>query len=183
MRRTPAPSASAPGRRPGCPRPTSSAAGRARWELYALDYVPGEKSAYAQLGGPAAALEALAGEILGRWKGGMLDATAAEGFWRESAECAWAHAGGTLLKVALAPAEVVGFVARVPRDGRARISAGGNVAWLSLPAGVTVPEMSSPAMTLRGDGPLWLGPRPQFEIFRAVKTALDPQNRFPQLDE
>jgi glycolate oxidase FAD binding subunit len=37
-----------------------AAAGRARWELYALDYLPAERSVYAQLGGPAAALDALA---------------------------------------------------------------------------------------------------------------------------
>ncbi len=160
-----------------------AAAGRARWELYALDYVPAEQSVYAQLGGPAAALEALAGEMLGRWKGATLEADIADRFWRESAECAWAHVGGTLVKVAVMPSEVAGLLARLPPEGRVRISAGGNVAWLSLPAGALVPEMASPAMTLRGEGPLWLGVRPQYEIFRAVKTALDPQGRFPALDE
>ncbi len=38
-------------------------------------------------------------------------------------------------------------------------------------------------MTLRGNGPLWLGPPPRAEVMRAVKAALDPVNRFPGLDE
>ncbi len=160
-----------------------AAAGRARWELYALDYVPDDHSVYALLGGPATALDALAAEILARWKGTVVDADAAQTLWRDAAEAAWAHAGGTLLKVALSPADVLGFLQRVPAGGRTRIAAGGNVAWLSLPAGVAVPALAVPAMTLRGVAPLWLGPRSQFEIFRAVKTALDPHGKFPALDD
>jgi hypothetical protein len=30
---------------------------------------------------------------------------------------------------------------------------------------------------------LWPGARPRFEVMRAVKLALDPQNRFPDLDD
>ncbi len=76
-----------------------------------------------------------------------------------------------------------GLLARVPEGGRLRFGAGGNVAWLSLPAGVAVPDLAAPAMTLRGAAALWLGPRSQFEIFRAVKTALDPHGKFPALDD
>lgn len=158
-------------------------AGRARWELYALDYVPAEHAIYAQLGGPAPALDALAKEILGRWKGATLDADTADRFWRDSAECAWAHAAGTLVKAALLPSEVAALLAGLPPEARIRISAGGNVAWLSAPGGMAMPTLSSRAVTLRGDAPLWHGTRPQHEIYRAVKTALDPQGRFPQLDE
>ncbi|MDP1590678.1 MAG: hypothetical protein Q8M07_23190, partial [Prosthecobacter sp.] len=38
-------------------------------------------------------------------------------------------------------------------------------------------------LTLRGDFPLWIGGRPRFAIEDAVKNALDPDNRFPTLDE
>jgi FAD/FMN-containing dehydrogenase len=30
---------------------------------------------------------------------------------------------------------------------------------------------------------LWSGPTRRFDVMRAVKDALDPQNRFPNLDE
>ena len=39
------------------------------------------------------------------------------------------------------------------------------------------------AVTLRGDAPLWCGAQPRPNIAAAVKKALDPQNRFPGLDE
>jgi hypothetical protein len=35
---------------------------------------------------------------------------------------------------------------------------------------------------MRGTGALWSGTQPGFEVFRAVKTALDPQGRFPALE-
>jgi hypothetical protein len=40
-----------------------------------------------------------------------------------------------------------------------------------------------PAVTLRGDAPLWLGTRTRPNIAQAVKEALDPQHRFPGLDD
>jgi FAD/FMN-containing dehydrogenase len=46
-----------------------------------------------------------------------------------------------------------------------------------------VPTLAWHALTLHGEAPLWPGARPRSEIMRAVKTALDPQNRFPPLDE
>ncbi len=36
---------------------------------------------------------------------------------------------------------------------------------------------------LIGDAPLWRGVRPQTAITGAVKEALDPQTRFPSLDD
>jgi hypothetical protein len=38
-------------------------------------------------------------------------------------------------------------------------------------------------MTLRGDAPLWPGLKSRAELMHGVKQALDPQNRFPNLDD
>jgi hypothetical protein len=57
------------------------------------------------------------------------------------------------------------------------------VGWLSLPTGAVLPRLPWPALTLRGKAPLWSGAAPRFDVMRAVKKALDPQNRFPGLDE
>jgi hypothetical protein len=54
---------------------------------------------------------------------------------------------------------------------------------VSLPPGAALPSLRWPAMTLRGDAPLWPGSRPRFEIMAAVKQALDPEGRFPPLDD
>lgn len=161
-------------------------ASNSRWEIDALDAMPEEQSVFARLAGPPAALDALSAEILARWPGGAAlkdDEAAAQ--WRRAGEFAWAHPEGSLIKLALTPALVPDLVALTSSlaGARCRISAGGNIGFLSVPAGVSVPALPWPAVTLRGAAPLWPGAKPRFEIMRAVKAALDPHNRFPDLDE
>lgn len=156
-----------------------------RWEVDALDAPLEEGAVFARLGGPQASLDALTAEILGRWPGAAITSGEADYLWQTVAEFRWAHTGGTLVKVALTPAQVEAFAARVRSvaGARAWISAGGNVGFLSLPTGTALPEISWPAVTMRGEAPLWPGPRPRFDVMRAVKAALDAENRFPNLDE
>ena len=158
-----------------------SAAGSARWELDALDASPADDVVFARLAGPAVALDALAAEILKRWSGVTLADDEAKKFWHDAGEFTWAHAGGTLVKVAFMPNDVAGFAA-FPA-ARVRVSAGGNVGYVSCSAGAALPALAWPSLTLRGEAALWPGVKPRFEIMRAVKTAFDPQNRFPSLDE
>jgi len=160
-----------------------SVAGSARWELDALDASPADGTVFARLAGPATALDALAGEILKRWPGFTLADHEAEQLWRATGEFAWAHVGGVLVKVALTPSQTPEFAALLAGGARGWMSAGGNVGYASWPAGAAVPALAWPAMTLRGEAALWPGVKPRFEIMRAVKAALDPQNRFPQLDD
>jgi hypothetical protein len=131
------------------------------------------------------ALAALGEEILARWPGTAVQPDEADDFWRGLAEFRWAHAGGALVKVALTPVQLEAFAAIVRGVAGARgwIGAGGNTGYLSLPASAALPTLAWPAVTLRGEGPLWPGARPRFEVMRAVKLALDPQNRFPDLDD
>ncbi len=165
-------------------------AANTRWELDALEAAPDEGVAYARLAGPAVALDALASEIFARWPGEALVEAAAGKFWRDVGELAWSHAEGTLVKVALTPQQVPEFVAAARQTAEARswIGAGGNVGYFSLPAGAPATTLAKAmlgrnAVTLRGTAPLWPGTRTKFEVFRAVKAALDPQGKFPGLDE
>jgi hypothetical protein len=73
---------------------------------------------------------------------------------------------------------------------RVHVSASGNVAFVSLAlasdaavldAGLR--ELGLSGVTLRGEAPLWCGVRRRPQIAVAVKQALDPQNRFPSLDD
>jgi glycolate oxidase FAD binding subunit len=156
-----------------------------RWEVDALDAALEEPAVFARIAGPPTALEALAGEILGRWPGAMLTPGEADYFWETVAEFRWAHSSGTLIKVALTPGQAEAFAAKLRTHHGARgwVSAGGNVGYVSLAAGAAAPSLPWPGVTLRGEGPLWLGDRKHFEVMRAVKTALDPQHRFPGLEE
>jgi glycolate oxidase FAD binding subunit len=165
-------------------------AANTRWELDALDASPDEGAVFARLAGPAVALEALEKEIYARWPGETLADADAEKFWRGIGEMTWAHADGTLVKVALTPHQVPDFLAGVRARAGARtwVSAGGNVGYISLSAETPWPSFAKategkPALTLRGEAPLWPGARRNFEVFRAVKAALDRVNRFPSLED
>jgi len=156
----------------------TTAAG-ARWEIDALDLLPSDDTAVAlRLAGPAAALPGLAAEILARFPGEILSDSAATALWLDLRELRWTHPDGPLLKLALTPAQLPALAARVRAlNGRLHVAAGGNAALVSLlgPAA----SLGLPALALRGPGPLWLDAPAAPAIASAVKTALDPQNRFP----
>jgi glycolate oxidase FAD binding subunit len=156
-----------------------------RWEIEALDAALEETAVFARLAGPPEALDALSAEILARWPGEILTSGDANYFWQAIVGFRWAHTTGALIKVALTPAQVGAFAETVRTHAGARgwISGGGNVGYLSLPAGAAVTTLPWPAVLLRGEGPLWPGPTREFEVMKAVKSALDPLNRFPNLND
>ncbi len=162
---------------------TGAAGGR--WEFDALDAAVGEGAVFARMAGPAAALDALAADVLARWPGAAMTNGDASYLWQSVTELRWAHSAGTLLKIALTPAAVPEFIALVQTQagGRGWVSGAGNAGYLSLPPEAAVPMMPWPGMTLRGSGSLWVGPQPRFEVMRAVKAALDPAGRFPGVDD
>ena len=163
----------------------TAAAGQ-RWELDALEALPIVGAVYARLAGPAAALDVLAAEIFSRWPGAALTDDEASKFWNGVREFAWAHDGGELVKVALVPGAVAEFLSWTQAMAGARtwVGLGGNVGFISLPRGGTLADgLAWPAMTLRGGGALWSGKRADAKVYRAVKAALDPQGRFPSIED
>jgi len=162
-----------------------TAAANTRWELDALDASIDEPAVYARLGGPPEALEPLAAEVLARFPGAVVDESVAAALWREVVELRWAREDGELAKMALTPADVPEFVGLVRGLSGARgwISGGGNVGYVSVPPGAGFSAFPWSGVTLRGAGPLWLGPPRNFVVMHAVKAALDPQKRFPNLDD
>jgi glycolate oxidase FAD binding subunit len=167
-------------------------AANSRWVPDAIDLLPNERSVCLRLAGPAPALAALAREILDRWPGETLSEEASETVWSGLREFAWAHANGPLIKVALTTTALLGFEQslRSLEEARAHISAAGNLAFISLPnekeVGVLserLRQLSVPGVMLRGEGPLWCGAQARPQIAQAVKEALDPNGRFPGLDD
>jgi glycolate oxidase FAD binding subunit len=125
-----------------------------RFEPAALDVLPGGETMLVKLAGPGKALEALAKEI-----GGSI---VNNDIWNEICETRWTF------KTNITPDQVSEHKA-------AHVSCGGNVGF----------SHTQPArgLTLRGDAPLWIGGRTRFAIEDAVRQALDPQHRFPTLDD
>jgi glycolate oxidase FAD binding subunit len=157
-------------------------AANSRFEFDALDMVPGETGVFARLCAPETARRELSAEIFRRWPGEMVSAEP----WTDLREFRWADPDGPLIKVAMSPE------ARLPELSGARwhVSAGGNVAFVSLASTAQAGELDEAlrklglsGVTLRGGAPLWLGVRARPAIAQAVKQALDPVNRFPSLDD
>ena len=167
-------------------------AANSRWEPDALDLLPDGKTVCVRLAGPASALETISREVLARWPGQTLSAAEADLAWAELREFRWAHAGGVLVKVAITPAVVPSLdaVAHSLDGTRVHFSAGGNVAFVSLPSSVPPSALqerlcvlSLPAVSLVGNAPLWCGTRTNTAVSVGVKQALDPQNRFPAIED
>jgi glycolate dehydrogenase FAD-binding subunit len=165
--------------------------GRSRWEPRALDILPGRFDVHLKLGGPAEALSGIAREILERHPGEELSDADAQQVWSDLREFKWAHPGGLLAKIVLTPAELprLSHALQGLDQCRVHVSAGGNLVFASLPPDRSLAldtllrNLCLSAMTLRGPGPLWLGAQPRRDITGAVKLALDPQKRFPDLDD
>ncbi len=153
---------------------TITEAARSRWELDALDVLPDSGQVVMRLAGPAPALQIIAREILAKFPGRI----SSDECWSNLREFRWAHLDGVLLKAAITPDQMA------PLPGHRRhISAGGNVAFISLPDATALDSINLKAMTLRGDAPLWIRPRLPNAITKDVKNALDPDGRFPNLDD
>jgi glycolate oxidase FAD binding subunit len=169
----------------------SMQAAGSRWEPDAIDCLPDGATLCLRLAGPPQALDALSREILSRSKGEVLSEDEAETIWIDLREFRWA-AEGPLIKVAITPAIWPAFarVIRTLSGARVHVSAGGNIAFLSLPDHTAFSKFDEEmrklglcGLTLRGDAPLWSGTRTQTKITSGVKQALDPQNRFPSLED
>lgn len=125
-----------------------------RFEAAALDVLPGGAAMIVRLAGPEKALEVLAREI-----GGQIISNT---IWDAIRETPWSY------KTDITPDQMADFKG-------AHVSCGGSVAFSQI--------LPARGMTLRGDAQLWIGGRTRFSIEDAVKQALDPQQRFPTLDD
>ena len=131
-------------------------AANSRWEADALDLLPGTHDVALRLRGPESALPSLAEEIRKAFpcESLVLSTAEAETLWKDLREFGWAPSGETLLKVALAPADAAPLV-RALGCTRLHVSAGGNVAFVSVPANLktdaldaTLQQLGLPALTL-----------------------------------
>lgn len=174
-------------------------ASRARWELDALECVSGDASfsLVLRIAGPESALDPLGAEICGRWPGEVepLERGDADAFWADARELRWCGigssgeqpAGRCLLRVAMTPSRMSRFGSRWTGDGCEvpRYSCGGAVAWMLADGSAAgarriggMPEGS--AHVVLGDPAGWCAPVAKTGIHESIRTALDPDGRFPE---
>jgi hypothetical protein len=167
-------------------------AASARWETQALDILPGGFDVGVRLAGPALALEEIARDILARWPGETLTATDSLEIWSDLREFRWAYPNGPLLKVVLTPSQLPALHQSLQSvEGiRIHVSGGGNQAFVSFAApdqaavlSESLRSLSLSGVAMRGEVPLWCGAVRRPKIAEAIKQALDPEGRFPGLDE
>jgi len=112
----------------------------------------------------------------------------AEAAWSGVREFKWKHSDGSLLKVPLTPDILGAFWSAVAmiEDSRIHVSAGGNMAFVSLPSNHPVEEIDKTlnklgltALVLQGAATTRLGLIQRPAILASVKKVLDPTNRFP----
>ncbi len=163
-----------------------------RFEFDALDLAPNRVGVLARLTAPHPALAALSQAVLTRWPGRILHESEAEATWTILREFAWSPLESPLIKLPLSPNSIAALISYLDSSGGAKIhvSAGGNVAYISLPTSDLIEGLDKllrasglSGLALRGANRLWLGRESHPEISRAIKVALDPEQRFPSLDE
>ena len=163
-----------------------------RWEIDALDIMPGTNIVMMRLAGPESSLKEIAREVTTMFNSAILSTVDADFHWKGLREFVWSAFNEILVKVALIPASVASLARAAAELGVTRVhfSAGGNVAFISLPPNLQIDALASAfkrlglsGLTLRGNAPLWIGGRKRFSIEDGVKHALDPQNRFPSLED
>src|SRR5690606_20971066 len=105
------------------------------YELDALDVAP-DGRVWVRIAGEAAALAARAATLTGILGGSNVtreEPAAAEAFWTEARDCAWAQ-HGILARVATTPSALAGLDAALGAAGAGRrYSAGGEIAWVDWP--------------------------------------------------
>ena len=168
-------------------------AASSRWELDALDYLPGDGCLCARIGGPAEANAALAGEIQRTWPGATILSDAdASALWSGLREFTWAHPDGVLAKIPITLDVLASVASAAERisGARAHFSAAGNLAYVSLALGADAAQLDAglralglSALVLRGGNVgTRLGVSREFAVAESVRTVFDPTNRFAPLE-
>ena len=121
-------------------------AANSRWEPDALDLLPDGKTVCLRLAGPASALETISREVLARWPGQALSAAEADAALVRTARVplgARRRRAGRKWPSRPAVVPSLDAAARSLDGTRVHFSAGGNVAFVSLPSSVPAPPCRS----------------------------------------
>lgn len=166
-------------------------AASSRWELDAIDYRPSDRALFLRIGGPLSAITEIGHEIDKTFGGAtLLEAAAATELWRSIGELDWPPAAEAtvIVKVPITPNRFLGLRSRIAKQPGidVHLSAAGGLLWVAIdPRSVTkfseqLAALGLSGLVIRGRcDSVWLGQAEQGPMSAAIKTAMDPKNKFP----
>lgn len=151
-------------------------AASSRWELDAIDTRSRSDAIYLRLAGPAEVNQAIASEIYRLWGDDVGTMDRDEPFWQEINDLAFAPDRSHVVKV---PTTAWG-----EWSDPHHTSCAGNVTWIATNDADGLSDqlggLGLSGLVVRGprESP-WVGKRSQSQVAAKLKTAMDPDNRFP----
>ncbi|MCG8652398.1 MAG: FAD-binding protein, partial [Pirellulales bacterium] len=182
-------------------------AGNSRWELEAIEYQPGNRQLSVRLGGPSAAMEAIATEISQQWGSQLrrLDHDEAATHWANLGELNWAGSASSLVRIPTSGERLLALQNNLESWPGVQLhwSAGGAALWFSSANDDPLAELNAlldrmdlEGLVIRGSAPSprlgpspWLGPSPRLgrsrpaKMIDSIKNAIDPHSKFPALGQ
>ncbi len=166
-------------------------AAASRWELDAIDYRPDQQTIYLRVAGPPQVNESIEREICSVWGDDVSQCPSADAFWQSVRELNWSGNDSIAVKVPTTPRQFPGLYASLADNDvlQCHLSVAGNVLWILLQTSDRLTTLDKElrsrgisGLVVRGDGatPL-VGNWVTSEMQTAVKAALDPPARFPNL--
>jgi hypothetical protein len=163
------------------------------FELYCLDISPdkGFLKVYIRIGGDASTLK----ERIMRIKRVInRDSTILEGseesnYWRMVGNFDWVPPGSSLIKVPITPNKLLDVESKLyGTNFLRRYTVGGNLAWITWQGPLGNLDKSLKELNLSGlkilgtQGPINIGFIPEKSFYRRIKKALDPMNRWAEVN-
>lgn len=163
-----------------------------RWELDAIDYRPDQQSLFLRLAGSQQVNESISREIRSTWGEDVSDGELHDPFWRSIRELNWSQSvSPVVVKVPATAAQFPALYDSLAADDRVSChwSVAGSVLWISLDTSEQLSSLDAQLQSLvmaglvvRGDCDApQIGTWPTNDMQAAVKAAMDPPAKFPDV--
>ncbi len=166
-----------------------SQAANSRWELFAIDYQPAQQTVLLRLGGPPESNEAIATEIRSLWGQDVGELAEADKVWRLIRELDFLD-GAAVVKVPTSGRKMLELCQTLEGQSNVRlhVSLAGQLVWVAVSGDPSLRSLDTllkslglSGLVVRGEGPCWIGVQRSSHMHQALKQAMDPSSRFPDL--
>jgi glycolate oxidase FAD binding subunit len=155
------------------------------WELDAIDYDASKQKLFLRISGPGPYHQSIAGRIRDLWGDQVSTPDSADAIWDPIRKLQWSSEFPIVAKIPTTPKQTLELCQRL--EGGLWISAAANVAWHFMKDADHVErtsyhlrELGMYGLVVKGDSiQTCIGTWPRSDLQIALKTAFDPEHRFP----